>query len=48
MSADHDAAAAVGEVDHIEVDDSAWGGVEENIDDPEEIRVVFCALDSFL
>ncbi|KAI5458431.1 N2227-like protein-domain-containing protein [Mariannaea sp. PMI_226] len=24
-----------------------WGGIEENIEDPEEIRVIFCALDSF-
>ncbi|KAI2643352.1 N2227-like protein-domain-containing protein [Xylaria nigripes] len=24
-----------------------WNGVEETIDDPEEIRVIFCALDSF-
>ncbi|KAF4982044.1 hypothetical protein FZEAL_2294 [Fusarium zealandicum] len=28
-------------------DDDAWGGVEENIEDPEEVRVIFCALDSF-
>ncbi|KAF7559838.1 hypothetical protein G7046_g4307 [Stylonectria norvegica] len=28
-------------------DEGAWGGVEENIEDPEEVRVVFCALDSF-
>lgn len=28
-------------------DDSQWNGVEETIDDPEEIRVIFCALDSF-
>lgn len=26
---------------------SAWGGVEDNIDDDEEMRVIFCALDSF-
>lgn len=32
----------------VAADDSAWGGVEENIDDPEEVRVIFCALDSFL
>ncbi|KAF7542689.1 hypothetical protein G7Z17_g11359 [Cylindrodendrum hubeiense] len=31
----------------VAADDSAWGGVEENIDDPEEVRVIFCALDSF-
>ncbi|KAI1093980.1 N2227-domain-containing protein [Rostrohypoxylon terebratum] len=28
-------------------DDSQWNGVEENIEDPEEIRVIFQALDSF-
>ncbi|KAI1659941.1 N2227-domain-containing protein [Daldinia decipiens] len=28
-------------------DDSQWNGVEEAIEDPEEIRVIFCALDSF-
>lgn len=28
-------------------EDGAWSGVEENIDDPEEVRVIFCALDSF-
>ena len=35
---------------HIEIvpDDSTWGGVEENVEDPEEIRVIFSALDSFL
>lgn len=27
--------------------DSQWNGVEETIEDPEEIRVIFCALDSF-
>ncbi|KAG5980450.1 hypothetical protein E4U55_004012 [Claviceps digitariae] len=26
---------------------SCWGGLEDNMDDPEEIRVIFCALDSF-
>lgn len=25
----------------------AWEQVEENLDDPEEVRVIFCALDSF-
>ena len=29
------------------MEDSAWGGVEDNIEDPEETRVIFCALDSF-
>lgn len=24
-----------------------WNGVEEAIEDPEEIRVIYCALDSF-
>jgi hypothetical protein len=35
---------------HIEIvpDDSAWGGVEDSMEDPEEVRVIFCALDSFL
>ncbi|KAI0376547.1 N2227-domain-containing protein [Hypomontagnella monticulosa] len=28
-------------------DSSEWNGVEEAIEDPEEIRVIFCALDSF-
>jgi carnosine N-methyltransferase len=28
-------------------DPSAWGGVEDNVEDPEEVRVIFCALDSF-
>ncbi|KAJ3519638.1 hypothetical protein NM208_g14046 [Fusarium decemcellulare] len=34
---------------HIEIvpDDSTWGGVEENAEDPEEVRVIFSALDSF-
>ncbi|KAM6516055.1 hypothetical protein FALCPG4_014240 [Fusarium falciforme] len=34
---------------HIEIvpDDSAWGGVEDSMEDPEEVRVIFCALDSF-
>ena len=26
---------------------SSWEGVENNMEDPEEIRVIFCALDSF-
>lgn len=26
---------------------SHWNDVKETIDDPEEIRVLFCALDSF-
>lgn len=28
-------------------EDGTWGGVEENIGDPEEMRVIFSALDSF-
>ncbi|KAI5867175.1 N2227-domain-containing protein [Durotheca rogersii] len=28
-------------------DNSQWSGVEETSEDPEEIRVIFCALDSF-
>ncbi|KAI2622185.1 N2227-domain-containing protein [Hypomontagnella submonticulosa] len=28
-------------------DDSQWNGVEDAIEDPEEVRVIFCALDSF-
>lgn len=27
--------------------ESSWGGVEDNMDDPEEVRVIFSALDSF-
>jgi carnosine N-methyltransferase len=35
---------------HIQIvpDDSAWAGVEDNAEDPEEVRVIFSALDSFL
>ncbi|EGX91483.1 N2227-like protein [Cordyceps militaris CM01] len=28
-------------------EESAWGGVEDNMGDPEEVRVIFSALDSF-
>ena len=28
-------------------DESQWNGVEDAIGDPEELRVIFCALDSF-
>jgi len=28
-------------------EESSWAGVDETIDDPEEERVIFCALDSF-
>jgi hypothetical protein len=30
------------------VDDRQWSGVEDAVDDPEELRVIFCALDSYL
>ncbi|KAI1079320.1 N2227-domain-containing protein [Whalleya microplaca] len=33
--------------DQASGDATQWGGVEDAIEDPEEIRVVFCALDSF-
>ena len=29
-------------------EENAWGGVEENTDDPEEVRVIFSAFDSFM
>lgn len=29
-------------------EDDAWQGIEESIEDPEEMRVLCCALDSFL
>ncbi|KXH68433.1 hypothetical protein CSAL01_11093 [Colletotrichum salicis] len=29
-------------------DDEQWSGMENTVDDPEETRVIFCALDSFL
>lgn len=29
-------------------DDSQWNGAEDAVDDPEELRVIFCALDSYL
>jgi hypothetical protein len=29
-------------------DESHWNGIEETIEDPEEVRVIFCALDSYL
>jgi carnosine N-methyltransferase len=38
-------------MDAIKVDadgDNTWNGVEDTIEDPEEARVLFCALDSFL
>jgi hypothetical protein len=28
-------------------DATVWRGTEDSMDDPEEVRVVFCALDSF-
>lgn len=29
------------------VDGGGWGGVDDQRADPEEVRVIFCALDSF-
>ena len=29
-------------------DESHWDGIEETVEDPEEVRVIFSALDSFL
>lgn len=29
-------------------DENQWHGIEEMIEDPEEVKVIFCALDSFL
>lgn len=29
-------------------DDREWGGYEDAVEDPEELRVIFCALDSYL
>ncbi|KAI9155232.1 Carnosine N-methyltransferase [Paramyrothecium foliicola] len=31
----------------VAADESTWGGVEDSMEDPEEVRVIFCALDSF-
>jgi hypothetical protein len=28
-------------------DEGTWEGLEDNLDDPEEVRVIFCAIDSF-
>lgn len=28
-------------------DDTVWAGVEDGFEDPEEVRVIFSALDSF-
>lgn len=28
--------------------DNQWDGVEERMEDPEETKVIYCALDSFL
>ena len=30
-----------------EGDDTQWNGVEDTVEDPEELRVIFQALDSF-
>lgn len=49
MSTSHDDRGVVNaQVSNMDVDDSAWEGVEDNTEDPEETRVIFCALDSFL
>lgn len=29
-------------------DDEQWNGMESTMEDPEETKVIFCALDSFL
>ncbi len=29
-------------------DEDPWSGVENTIEDPEEVKVIFCALDSFM
>lgn len=39
--------AVEGEQDAVKNESTAWGGVEDNMDDPEEVRVIFCAIDSF-
>lgn len=31
-----------------QIDEGNWQGIDETTDDPEEARVMFCALDSFL
>lgn len=40
--------AEVSMADSEMVDDRQWSGVEDAVDDPEELRVIFCALDSYL
>ena len=30
-----------------QTDEGAWAGMENMVDDPEEVKVIFCALDSF-
>lgn len=30
------------------MEESDWQGIDKTVDDPEEARVMFCALDSFL
>lgn len=39
---DHDGGATL-----AVAEESAWASVDGGMDDPEEIRVIFCALDSF-
>jgi hypothetical protein len=31
----------------IAIDETGWGGIEDSMEDPEEVRVIYCALDSF-
>ena len=45
---DHDNTSSADAVDNLSpTDQSAWGGVEQTTQDPEEVRVIFSALDSF-
>lgn len=34
--------------DPLPMEQSDWEGVDTTVDDPEEARVLFCALDSYL
>lgn len=43
-----DNTGTVDKVDSLTPQDQAtWGGIEQNTQDPEEVRVIFSALDSF-
>lgn len=36
-------------MDHLDqISEGDWQGIDQTTDDPEEARVMFCALDSFL